>query len=108
MKKYYEKKGVLEKVKQLERMLNNSFPLSIRSQENNYFTIQLGAFKKETGAEKLKHSLIKKKLQDISIEKMGDLYKVYFGVFLTKDECKFYYKKLKNMGYEGRIIEKRK
>lgn len=108
LKRYYAKKGILEKVKQLDKMISNTFPLTIRSQNEHYFTIQLGAFKKKSGAQRLEKSLLKKKLNDITIEKIGDYYKIYCGIFLTKSECNYYYNKLKKMGYKGRIIEKDK
>jgi len=67
--------------------------------EKKVYTVQVGAFSKEEGAQKLAKEIRGKGYQTYVI-KGKTLYKVQVGGFKTSDEAKAISEKLKKLGYE--------
>ena len=67
--------------------------------EKKVYTVQVGAFSKEEGAQKLAKEIRGKGYQ-IYVIKGKTLYKVQAGGFKTSDEAKAISEKLKKLGYE--------
>ena len=67
--------------------------------EKKVYTVQVGAFSKEEGAQKLAKEIRGKEYQTYVI-KGKTLYKVQVGGFKTSDEAKAISEKLKKLGYE--------
>ncbi len=67
--------------------------------DKKVYTVQVGAFSKEEGAQKLAKEIRDKGYQ-IYVIKGKTLYKVQVGEFKTSDEAKAISEKLKKLGYE--------
>lgn len=73
--------------------------------DKKVYTVQVGAFSKEEGAQKLAKEIRSKGYQNYVI-KGKTLYKVQVGEFKTSEEAKVISEKLKKLGYEIWITTK--
>ncbi len=108
---YYSSRGIDEKVRDAEEILKGKYPPMVMIEEiveNIFWTIQLGAFSKETGAEIYKIEMKEAGIKDVFVLKSGKYYKVYSGRFKNRSDAKKKLKKIKEKGYEGRVIKKEK
>lgn len=115
LKYCYQNSGDTIKALEFEKILDSlekeNFSLDIQAgtgktdrKENNYYTIQLGAYRDEEWAELFQDRLEAKNIKSIWI-KNGEYIKICSGKFKEEEDAKEWLEELRDKGFDGFIIE---